>query len=294
MTVRPSAKLALTSLGVLTIVGCSTATGAHDTGTVIARTTSWPLTSLHYTPNNNFSQSGQYLPRADGFNLADIDAHAKAEMDRLPTGVRGLVFLGDCGGATASFRSTVDAFTHDPKLFGFYVIDEPAPSSCPAANLLAEDDWIHAHVPGALTFAILQNLGHATSPTYAGSYTPRNSGLNLIGLDPYPVRSELSSPDYTEIARYVRMAEASGWPQASIVPVYQAFGGGSSFDDATGHWVLPTAVQERQLLADWEAVVPHPKFDFTYSWGSQDRDRALDQSAALEAVFAAKNADPKL
>lgn len=230
---RPSVGIALTSLAVLAIAGCSATASTHPTPAA----TPWPVTSLHYTANDNFGQSGQYLPGADGFNLADVKSYAKSELDSLPTGVRG---LGDCGGAPASFLSAVDAFAGDPKLFGFYIMDEPAPSTCPAANLLAEDNWIHAHVPGAQTFATLENLGRETSPTFAGSYTPRNSGLDLIGLDPYPVRSELRSPGYAEIAQYARQAEALGWPRSSIVPVYQTFGGGAYPDDDGGHWVLPT------------------------------------------------------
>jgi hypothetical protein len=282
--VRPCVQFALAGLAaILAVAGCSAAAAPTPAAAP------WPATSLHYGSNSNFSQSGQYLPGADGFNLADIDNLAKSQLDSLPAGVSGLVWLGDCGGATATFRTAVDAFAGDPKLFGFYVMDEPTPSTCPAQNLLAEDNWIHAHVPGAKTFAILANLGPETQPTFAGSYTPRNSGLDLIGLDPYPVRSELHQPDYTEIAEYVRLAEAIGWPGSSIVPVYQTFGGGDFPDDANGYWVMPTAAQERQMLALWAAVVPHPQFDYAYSWGSQRGDTALSQSSALRAVFAEKN-----
>jgi hypothetical protein len=284
--VRPGSRLALGVLAVLAVAGCGAA-GARPGHPV-----SWPDARLHYTPNGNFSPSGRYLPGADGFNLADVSSYSRSQLDSLPAGVRGLVWLGDCGGATASFRSAVDAFAGDPKLFGFYVMDEPTPSACPAANLLAEDNWIHEHMPGARTFAILENLGTAVRPTFAGSYTPRDSGLDLIGLDPYPVRSELRFPDYAAIAQYVRMAEQAGWPLASIVPVYQAFGAGRYTDDASGHWDLPTAAQERQILARWAAVVPHPAFDYAYSWGSQEGDTALGQSPALQAVFAAKNGWP--
>jgi hypothetical protein len=311
-TTRPSAALALTGLVVLAIAGCGGTTSTHpatvpaSAATVPARAATvpasaaavparaaavpassvpWPVTSLHYAPNGNFGQSGEYLPGADGFNLADIDIPSKSRLDSLPTGLRGLVYLGDCGGATPSFQSAVDAFAGDPRLFGFYVMDEPQPRKCPAANLLAEDNWIHKHVPGAQAFAIVENLGTHIAPTYDGSYTPADSGLDLIGIDPYPVQSGLRSPDFGEIGRYVRAAEAHGWPQASIVPVYQAFGGGRY-----SYWVLPTAAQERQMLAAWAAVVPAPKFDYAYSWGPQQGDQALSQSPALQAVFAAKNA----
>jgi hypothetical protein len=280
--IRPSLGLVLAGLAALAVAGCSS-------GLPPAPKPSWPDTHMHYAPNGNFGPSGQYLPGADGFNLADVKTYDKSKLDSLPAGVRGLVWLGDCEGATASFRSAVDAYAGDPKLFGFYVMDEPLPSKCSTAHLLAEDNWIHKHVPGAVTFAILENLGSETDPTFAGSYTPADSGLDLIGLDPYPVRSELHSPGYVEISEYVRMAMAQGWPLSSIVPVYQTFGGGNYPDDANGHWVLPTAAQERQLLAAWAAVVPDPKFDYAYSWGPQEGDTALSQSPALEAVFTAKN-----
>jgi hypothetical protein len=301
ITMRPSAALALTGLALLAMLamaGCGGTTSTHPATapasrtnapasrtTVPASTAPWPVTSLHYAPNSNFGQAGEYLPGADGFNLVDIDIHSKSQLDSLPAGLRGLVYIGTCGGATASFRSAVDAFAGDPKLFGFYVMDEPLPWHCPAANLLAENNWIHAHVPGAQTFAILENLGPQITPTYADTYTPGDSGLDLIGIDPYPVRARVSSPDFGEIGRYVRAAEAHGWPLASIVPIYQAFGGGGY-----SNWVMPSAAQERQMLAAWAAVVPAPKFDYAYSWGPQRGDRALSQSPGLKAVFSAKNA----
>ena len=298
ITMRPSAALALTGLAVLAIAGCGGTTSTHSATTVPAGasgpasstaapadTAPWPVTGLHYAPNSNFGPAGEYLPGADGFNLVDIDIYSKSQLDSLPAGLRGLVYIGTCDGATASFQSAVDVYAGDPRLFGFYVVDEPLPWKCLAANLLAENNWIHAHVPEAKTFAILENLGPQIAPTYAGSYTPGDSGLDLIGIDPYPVRSAVLSPDFGEIGRYVRAAEAHGWPRASIVPVYQAFGGGGY-----SNWVLPTAAQERRMLAAWAAVVPAPKFDYAYSWGPQLGDRALSQSPALQAVFAAKNA----
>ena len=280
-TLMPAlAGLAALALAGLALAGCTTTSTKPGPP--------WPDASMHYAPDGNFGPSGQYVPRGDGFNLADV--RSKAELDSLPAGVRGLVWLGDCSGATAGFRAAVGVFAGDPKLFGFYVSDDATPSNCPAAHLLAEDNWIHAHVPGARTFALVENLSRATSPSFQGSYTPQSSGLDLVGIDPYPVRSELDGPAYPEIAMYVRAAEAQGWPLRSIVPVYQTFGGGRYADDGNGHWVMPTAAQENQLLAAWAAVVPAPLFDYAYSWGPQNGDTALSQSPALKAVFAAKNA----
>ena len=260
---------------------------AQTSPTVVSAQSSppWPVTSLHYTANGNVNSSGQYLPGADGFNLADVSS--VSGLNSLPAGVLGLVWISYCGGVNSVFQKRVSPFIGDPKLFGFYVMDEPNLSNCPATNLKAEDDWIHAHVPGAEAFAVLDNQGPATAPKF-GWYTPANSDLDLVGLDPYPVRSELSSPGYNEIALRVTAAEAAGWPLGSLVPVYQTFGGGTATDDAGGHWVLPTAAQEDTMLADWAAVVPTPVFDYAYSWGSQSGDVALSQVPALQSIFLAK------
>lgn len=245
-----------------------------------------PLTRWHYAANGNFGSSGQYLPGADGFNLADVSS--KVVLDSLPAGVRGLDYLGTCAGATSSFDATVDAFAGDAKLFGFYVVDEPNISSCSPAHLKAENDWIHDHVPGAHTFAILENQCAAISPCF-GWYTPANSDLDLIGLDPYPVRSELRSPDYAEIGESVAYVQTeAAWPLSSIVPVFQAFGGGTWGGNAT--WTLPTPGEEQQLLATWASVLPAPLFDYAYSWGQQKGDTSLSMSPGLQQVFAAHNA----
>lgn len=63
--------------------------------------------------------------------------------------------------------------------------DEPSPSSCPAADLKGESDWIHTNDPGAKTFIIEQNLSASYHPNYMGGYTPGNSDIDYYGLDPY-------------------------------------------------------------------------------------------------------------
>ena len=245
---------------------------------------------MHYAANGNLSSSGQYLPGADGFNLADVSS--VDETNALPAGVLALVWVGSCAGATPSFDAAVDGFAGNSKLFGFYLMDEPYTSSCPPVNLKAESDWVHAHVPGAKTFVILVNMGPSSAPTYAGTYTPANSDLDLVGLDAYPVRTELPTPNYGAIANYTAAAQTAGWPLASLVPVYQAFGGGSEIDDGGGHWQLPTTAQELTILADWAAVIPTPTFDYTYSWGSQSGDTALNGATGLQPLFQQKNGSP--
>jgi len=252
-----------------------------------------PVTGLHYAPNGDISGSGAYLPGALGFNLADISA--SWVLAYLPKGVKALVWLGDCGGVTSSFQSQIHPFLGSSQVWGFYLMDEPSPSSCPAASLKAESDWIHANDPGAKSFIIEQNLSASYHPNYTGDYTPGNSDIDYYGLDPYPCRNDtypvpLDGCNFNYITLAVTAAENAGIPQADIVPVYQAFGGGSYTDDGNGTYLLPTAAQEQQILSTWSGLTPSPAFDYAYSWGVQNGDTALsDAPASLQQVFAANN-----
>ncbi len=169
-------------------------------------------------------------------------------------------------------------------------MDEPDPTGqyaplCTAVNLKAESDWIHANVPGAKTFIIMMNMGSPTSPSYANTYNPANTDIDLFGLDPYPVRPQFTGGvDYVVINAGVSAAEAEGIPVNSIVPVYQAFGGGGY-----SSWTLPTPAQEQQLLSIWGTLVPRPAFDYAYSWGVQDGDQALATTPGLQAVLLLHN-----
>lgn len=252
-----------------------------------------PVTSLHYTPNANFDSNGNYLPGADGFNLADVSSTYYAS--HLPAGVKALVYVGLCSGADATFQATIRPYIGITNVFGFYLMDEPDPtgqysSLCPPANLKAESDWIHANDPGAKTFIVVMNESATSSPSYANGYNPANSGIDLYGLDPYPCRTELASNcDYSWIGAGVKAAEASGIPQADIVPVYQAFGGGTWTDDGGGAYLMPSPSEETQILGAWAAAVPNSVFDYAYSWGSQLNDSSLSSDSSLQQIFAEHN-----
>ncbi len=246
-----------------------------------------PTTGLHYAPNGNFSSSGDYLPGATGFNLADVSS--VGQVGELPSGDRALVFLGLCEGADATFTRTVEPFVGDPTVYGFYLMDEPDPTGrysplCTAAHLKAEADWIHANDPGAVTFIVLMNLGTPKVPNYMDTYNSANTDIDYFGLDPYPCTKALKGCVDSVIGAAVSAAEAAGITPGQIVPVYQAFGGGGY-----AQWTLPTATQERALLATWAMLAPTPVFDVAYSWGVQDSDRALVDAKALRAVFLAHN-----
>ena len=276
--------LTYSALGAFSIL-CAALSAAAEIGT----------TRLHFAPNGNFDSKGTYLPGQVGFNLADVST--VRELEALPAGVRGLVWIGRCGGVDASFVQAVRPYVGNPKVLGFYLMDDPDPTGkyfphCAADNLKAESDWIHSKDPGTYTFIVELDRSSADHPSYQGGYNPANSDIDLYGLDPYPCRSEnpASAPcAYAWLGLAVSAAEAEGIPLADIVPVYQTFGGGTWADDGGGSYQLPTAAQEAAILSTWGSLVPTPVFDYAYSWGSQNGDQSLNGSSALQQVLLVHN-----
>jgi len=244
---------------------------------------------LHYAPGSNFGRHGAYLPKADGFNLADLNT--PGDLSLLPAHVKALVYLGLCTGATTEFKKAVRPFVGKQKVYGFYLMDEPIPPKysgsapgCRAASLKAESGWIHAHDRGALTFVVLDDQGTDTKPIYRGTYSPSNTHVDLFGLDPYPCQRQWHGCHDGIIKAAVKAARADHIRVKQIVPVYQAFGGGGY-----RHWTLPTPKQERAILDSWQRLVPAPDFDYAYAWGQQSGDRSLADAPKLRAVFAEHN-----
>jgi hypothetical protein len=252
-----------------------------------------PNAPLHFADNGGSVVGGNWPPAAVGFNLADVSS--ADEVDALPSGVSALIWVGLCDGADSAFIAAVQPFVGKSKVFGFYLFDEPDPTGqyntkCSAANFKAESDWIHSNIPGAKTFIVMMNMGSSAKPSFANTYNPTNSGIDLYGVDPYPCRVEFSGCDYSMIAPAVAAAVDSGIPLEAIVPVYQTFGGGGYTTDTGGSYQLPTADQEKQLLTTWAAAAPSPAFDMVYSWGTQNGDEALVGSTELQQVLSVHNA----
>jgi len=251
-----------------------------------------PVATRHFAANHNFDASGNFTPGAAGFDLADISK--PDELVLLPDGVQALVWIGRCEGATDEFKRAVAAFAGSPKIFGFYLMDDPDPTGryarrCTAEGLRSESDWIHSVTPGARTFVMLMNMGTSRRPAFDGVYRPENSHLDLFGISPYPCRSELGGCDFGMIASYVAAAEAAGIPRTRMVPTYQTFGGGKWRDDGGGRYQLPTVPHAHELLAHWGRLLQTPVFDYAYSWGRQRDDDALENAPELRRLMSIHN-----
>lgn len=246
---------------------------------------------LHFASNLNFAADGTYSPGRAGFNLADVGT--PEELRSLPAGVKALVWVGRCGGVDSDFLSVVRAYLGKSSIFGFYLMDDPAPGGlfgrCTVEHLRAESDWVHANAPGTKSFIVLMNMSSSKTPSFTDSYRPANSHVDLFGFSPYPCRTELNRCDFDMINRFVAAAAAAEIPRDRMVPVYQTFGGGEWLDDGGGRYLMPTLGEERQILERWGRLLPTPIFDYAYSWGAQRGDVALDSAVDLQSLFARHN-----
>ncbi|TJV60307.1 MAG: calcium-binding protein [Mesorhizobium sp.] len=245
------------------------------------------MATLHYASGGSATEIA-----SAGFNLVDVQS--VEQLNALPDGMKGLVWLNEGDGVTSSFINKVTPFIDNPKLFGFFLLDEPDPTGrwgtyATAADLKAESDYIHSNVPGAKTFITMMNMGSSANPDYSNTYNPANTGIDLYGVTSYPVRTGTASVDYSQIGKAVAAAEAAGIPVSKMVPTYQTFGGGAWMTDTDGKYVMPTAAQLDTMLDHWAAAVPSPAFDYAYAWGSQQGDVALESSSELQAVARAHN-----
>jgi hypothetical protein len=218
---------------------------------------------LHYSHN----ASGAYTTQqALGFNLMDINMSTSA-LNALPSGTKALVWTGEakCAPLTMpqSFIDFVDANATNPKLYGFYMADEPESTSTDCVTAFrTRADYMHSKNPNLKAMILLTDY----PGTYA-AYRPAVSHLDIIAIDPYPCRWDISTSlnggcDYTMINKEVNIAIAAGIPKENLAPTYQFFG------DNIPIWRPPSATQMQQILDTWHAILPQPPIDMFYTWNA--------------------------
>jgi hypothetical protein len=235
------------------------------------------------TPTRHFvtNLKGATAPFALGYTLADKSS--VSSLSTLPTGVQSVFWLGQkCPTpADSTFKAKVDALASNPKVFGYYLSDEPHIGDCPGgpAALRSRADYIRAASGGRQkSFIVLSKVADYKP------FAPSSSHVDLVGLDPYPCSIAHPQCDLSKIGQKVDAARAAGVPLTAIVPVYQAFGQ----ERTTSHYYnLPTATQEHAILTEWKRLVPSPVMDYTYGWSNQgSANPTLVDSLALQNVFA--------
>jgi hypothetical protein len=250
------------------------------------------VNTWRYTSGSNMV-NGEYAPGALGFNLADVSS--LANLNRLPDGVKGLVYIGTsaggCTGNSAQFRAFVEPYKDNPKLWGFYLMDEPYAKQvgsippCPMENLKAETEYVHANLPGVKTFVKLGNIGTTAHPDYMDFSLP--GMLDVYGIGGYPCRTaNLGNPAYPDgcdidmLNRYVQAARDAHIPPEKMAPTYQAFGGWSNV------FIIPSAEQQQAILRRWKELLPAPPMFMAYSYGQQANSTgAIATVPHLQEVF---------
>ncbi|QXJ21898.1 hypothetical protein AGRA3207_002807 [Actinomadura graeca] len=234
--------------------------------------------------------------KALGYDLVDVKPE-DALLAGVPAGMQALLWVGNftCGDFELGFEAftrAVGRFGRDPRVYGWYLSDEPNSGECPrvAGEIRRRADYIRRHAPGQVSFISLTDW--PMEPV-----APRNVGVDLVGLDPYPCKGSARVRDTCNIDaidRMVRMADDAGIPRQRIAPVFQTFGQGCSEGDKQ-YW-LPTTGQLRAILARWDRLAPRPPLEVSYSWGRQKEWACPSLSDAsggahpdLQSVMKARN-----
>jgi hypothetical protein len=225
---------------------------------------------------------GSTTPASLGFDVFDVGPTPEL-INALPAGVRAMVWLGQkCPTPIDdAFRTRVRALAANPKVYGYYLSDEPHISSCPRgpAALRSRADYIRNITGGRQkSFVVLEDRPDMRA------FRPYVTHVNLVGIDPYPC-SIANGCVLSKINSRVNAALAVGIPRAKLVPVYQAFG--QSLSSEERYYKLPSPAQLQAIIDRWHKLLPTPQLDYAYSWGHQGMSNpTLIDRPLLQAVFA--------
>lgn len=246
---------------------------------LVAPSTAATTTTKHYIAN----EEGQYSTTTGlGYNVHDVSS--QSALNELPAGTQGLYWtgLGRCPTTPLplSFKNFVRANATNDKLYGYFISDEPQNATINGVNcvagLKAEVGFVHRNAPGKQTMIVL------SQPSVYATFNTPNTGVNLIGLDPYPCNNNINGCDFTKVTSKVNSALAAGIKRWRIVPVFELFG--------DSYYKFPTDSELNQLLATWHSVVPNPKLDYSYTWGCQSSlTDCLSTHSSAQTIMSAHN-----
>jgi len=228
------------------------------------------------------SDSDPATVASDGWNL--IDTGSQWTADRTPAGTQGLVWVGDYDNSTCSWQvsdtslsATVSAAKGDPKVFGYFISDEPNPYACPnaPAQHKARTQLIHS-LDAKPVVVVLDSNGFSGRATQdALDQLPLWKGTaDVFGLDPYPCYQG-GACDYSWIDRTISAADAAGLNYWGVV---------QAFNDSSWRW--PTASELSHMLSQWAGSKQSGYMVFAWTWAGN----SLTSQPALLDVFKQFNA----
>jgi hypothetical protein len=272
---RPARGLLRRTIPIIATFALVTASSAGVVVFASLTSSAGATSTMHYIAN----EAGAYATTtALGYNVHDVSLNA-SQISTLPAGTQGLAYVGidktTCALPTQAFKDFVLANSTNDKLYGYYLMDEPGDTNC-VTTIKAHADFIRANAPAKKSFIELVDK----SGLYA-AYAPSKSDVDLVGIDPYPCSN--GTCNYPHITSEVNAVVTAGIPLADIVPTFQVFG--------NSYYNVPTATQLQTILDTWQADVPNPQMEYSYSWGTQggSLSAALSTQPALQTVMAAHN-----
>jgi len=221
--------------------------------------TNVPRSRYRYIYNSGPNQAGA---ASNAWNLLDVGS--KSGADALPTGTKGLVWVGDYDNGSCSWEMSdadltaeVTSAIGDPKIAGYFFSDEPDPNACPTAVAAhkSRSALIHSIDPNKFTVMVADMNSDQASldqiPLWKGAAT-------YVGLDPYPCRPN-EPCDYSWIRQVIAAADAAG---------LSYWGVAQAFDDSNWRW--PTPAEEGRMLTQWALSKQRGYMTFAWTWNGND------------------------
>jgi PKD repeat protein len=190
-----------------------------------------------------------------GFNLLDV---GPSTIGNVQPGVQAIVWVGDFNKSTCAFdvsdatlAGIVAALAGDPRVYAYFIADEPDNSTC--ANvpslLQARTNLIHSIDPAARSFSVVEK------PANFAQYVPT---IDIAGIDPYPCKANQPC-DWTKIPTYAAAIRATG--ATRWFGVIQGFG--------SGGWRWPTAEEAHTIIRQWCASGWSGAATFAWTWNGE-------------------------
>jgi hypothetical protein len=213
---------------------------------------------------------------ATGFTIVDRGAF-KDDLDSLPPGVQGSVWLGAYDNNTCTWeksddwiRSHVGAIAGHPAIADYYLADEPHVWSCPGApdQIKARSELVKSIDPKPPTFVVIQ-------PHSPGNpFTPYVGTVDVIGGERFPCSHD-NGCVMSKIDETIGLLDAANVPRYWVL--IQAF--------ADSFYRTPTADELRQEFQHWRASRMEGYLVFSWNFGTDNIERHPD----LIDVLASEN-----
>ena len=230
-------------------------------------------------PHGSYSTGAGAWPGMHNLRFGfGISSAYRSELDvAKANGMTAMVYIGGYNKTTCQFgrddawvRSHIAAILGHPAIRFYYIADEPHISTCPnaPAQIRARSDLVHSLDPGKPTVVAISQPSEYSA--FAGT-------TDVMALVVYPCNKTIQGCNWSRIPSSAAQAQAAG--VAHYWGVVQSFG-----DD---YYKIPTAAEQRTLLAQWHAT--HAEGFWAYTWNCCGDPETLENHSELWPSWQAEN-----